>query len=211
VIEVLIVVGAVVVFARVMRDSQPAPTEALAPRRITKQLTTLVTYADRLYSEKKWLAAEKAYLNVLKLDHKNLTAYSHLGIIYSTQKNLADAIECFEIAARLKPGAPTYQNLGLSYYENRNYMKAIAAFDKSIMFEPTAPRFIGLSKAYKKVNNTTGLIASLEHAAELDQSMRVQELLIGAYIDAGRPDDAKAVRERLGLPATVPAEASAKS
>ncbi len=159
---------------------------ALAPRRASPQLAQMTSYADRLYSEKKWLAAEKAYLSVLKLDHKNVTAYSHLGIIYSTQKSMADAIECFEIAARLRPSGTTYQNLGLAYHDNGNHIKSIAAFEKSIMFEPTSQRYIGLSKSYRKLSNLPQAVAALEKAAELEPTKRVLQLLADAYDSAGR-------------------------
>jgi tetratricopeptide (TPR) repeat protein len=174
-----------------------APASALGARRVSPQLARLAEYADRLFGERKWLAAEKAYLNVLKLDHKNLTAYSHLGIIYSTQKNFPDAIECFEIATRIQPSGVTYQNLALAFYENRNYVKSIAAFDKAIMFEPSAQRYVGLSKAYSKLKNTSGSLAALEKAANLGPSKRILQLLADAYSDAGRPSDAAAVRARL--------------
>ena len=192
-----VVIIAAIVLGQTLKLSTTAAAAApsLAPRRPTPQLTTAVSYADRLFAEKKWLAAEKAYVAVLKLDHKNLTAYSHLGIIYSTQKNFADAIECFQIGVRLRPTASTHQNLAMAYYENRNYVKAISAYEKSIMFEPSAARYIGLSKAYRKVSNTTQVVASLEQAIALDDSPRIKDLLAAAYEDAGRPDDAKALTE----------------
>jgi tetratricopeptide (TPR) repeat protein len=170
---------------------------ALVPRKASPRLAQMAGYADRLYAEKKWLAAEKAYLSVLKLDHKNVTAYSHLGIIYSTQKNLADAIECFQIACRLRPSGITFQNIGLAYYENHNYIKSIAAFEKSIMFEATAQRYVGLSKAHLKLHNTAEIVAALEKAAELDPSKRILGLLADAYKDAGRKDDAIAINDRI--------------
>jgi tetratricopeptide (TPR) repeat protein len=204
-LELIIIAAAIVMFRRQLvalgASAAPAPVMPFVPRKASPQLTQLADYADRLYAEKKWLAAEKAYLNVLKADHKNVTAYSHLGIIYSTQKNLADAIECFEIAARLKPGGSTYQNLGLGYFENRNYMKAIAAFEKALMFEPTAQRHIALARAYKKISKTIPALAALERAAELDSSPKVLQLLADAYAEAGRKDDAAAVVARMRQPA----------
>ncbi|HUD11280.1 MAG TPA: tetratricopeptide repeat protein [Candidatus Saccharimonadia bacterium] len=157
---------------------------SLAPTRTNARLAQMVAYADRLYQEKKWLAAEKAYLSVLKSDHKNVTAYGHLGIIYSTQKNMADAIECFEIAARLNPGGSTLQNLALAYYDNKNYMKSVAAFEKAIMFEPTAQRYVGLSKSWRKLSNISHAVTALEKAASLDPSKRVLEILEGAKDEA---------------------------
>jgi tetratricopeptide (TPR) repeat protein len=169
----------------------------LVPKKASPRLAQLAGYADRLYAEKKWLAAEKAYLSVLKLDHKNVTAYSHLGIIYSTQKNMADAIECFQIACRLRPSGITFQNIGLAYYENHNYIKSIAAFEKSNMFEPTAQRYVGLSKAHLKLHNSAEVVTALEKAAELDPTARILHLLADAYQDAGRKADATATLSRI--------------
>jgi len=203
VLEILIIAAGVVILRRQLvalggGSTAAAPQSVpFVPRKVSPQVTQLIDYADRLYAEKKWLAAEKAYLNVLKLDHKNVTAYSHLGIIYSTQKNLADAIECFEIATRLKPSGGTYQNLGLAYFENRNYMKAVAVFEKSIMFEPTAGRYVALSRGYKKISDTQRSIEALEKATELDGSRKNLKLLADAYTDADRKDEAAVVRERI--------------
>lgn len=201
-VALLVVIAAAVMLRRqilafggALTTTSAAP--ALAPRKVNPQLAQLAVYADRLYAEKKWLAAEKAYLKVLKLDHKNITAYSHLGIIYSAQHNYADAIECFEIAARLRPSGVTQQNLGLAYYENRNYIKSINAFEKAIVFEATATRYIGISKAYKKISNTTQMLAALEKAGELEGSKRVLMLLADAYGQLGRRDEARAVYRRI--------------
>lgn len=185
----IVVILALLVLRRQLAALEAGAATTLAPRRATPQLAQLTTYADRLYSERKWLAAEKAYLSVLKIDHKNITAYSHLGVIYTTQKNLADAIECFEIAARLRPSATTLQNLGVAYFDNRNYIKAIAAYEKAIMFEPSAHRYIGLSRAHQKLSNTTQVIAALEKATELEPTKKTLQLLAETYDHAGRKAD----------------------
>jgi tetratricopeptide (TPR) repeat protein len=198
VFELILIALALLVLRRQLAALEVgAPATAIGARRASPQLARLADYADRLFGERKWLAAEKAYLNVLKLDHKNLTAYSHLGIIYSTQKNLPDAIECFQIATRIQPSGITFQNLALAFYENRNYIKSIAAFEKSIMFEPTAQRYVGLSKAQHKLKNTAASLTALERAAALDPSRRILQLLADAYTDAGRSADAVATKARL--------------
>ncbi len=195
--EVLIVVAALVVLRRQLAALETGSSGSLAPRRSAAQLAQMASYADRLYGERKWLAAEKAYLGVLKLDHKNVTAYSHLGIIYSTQKNMADAIECFEIAARLRPSGPTLQNLGLAYFDNRNYMKSVATFEKAISFEPTTQRYVGLSKAWRKLSNNAQVVTALEKAAILDSSKRILQLLAEAYEDAGQKDKLAETQARI--------------
>ena len=72
------------------------------------RLEGLLEIAGRYYSEKNFLAAEKAYLKVLKVDHKNSLAYSRLGFIYSHFGQVDDAVECFQIVADNYPNAASY-------------------------------------------------------------------------------------------------------
>lgn len=174
--ELAVIAGAYLVLLRSLRGPSTALPAVIAPKAPSPRLKQLSDYADRLYSERKWLAAEKAYLNVLKLDHRNVTAYSHLGVIYSTQKNYADAIECFQIAARLRPSGATLQNLGLAFFDNHNYMKAVAAYEKAIMFEPTALRYIGLAKSYRRLANLPAALEALDKADDLGAQAKTQKL-----------------------------------
>lgn len=175
----------------------PSTTQSHSQKEGSAKILQLTQYADRLYVEKKWVAAEKSYLELLKLDHRNIIAYSRLGMLYSTQKQYADAIECFQIAAQIKPSAITCQNLGLVYYENRNYIKSVAAMEKSIMFEPSANRYVAVSKACRKLADSNRVIQALEKAVELDPTPRILELLSDAYADAGKVEQAREVRARL--------------
>jgi tetratricopeptide (TPR) repeat protein len=192
----IIVVAFLILHRKLVTLETTASAPSLAPSKSSGRLSQLVDYADRLYTEKKWLAAEKAYLSVLKVDHKNFTAYSHLGIIYSTQKNMPDAIECFEIAARLRPSGTSFQNLGLAYFDNKNYIKSVAAYEKAIMFEPATPRYVGLAKAWHKLANHNQEIAVLTKASETDASAKVLELLAMAYTSAGKKTEAEATMQR---------------
>jgi tetratricopeptide (TPR) repeat protein len=197
VIELLVLVAAVFILSRQLGKPAPTTPAALAPKRVNSQLIQLTAFADRLYAERRWRDAEKAYLGVLKLDHKNATAYVHLGIIYSTQKNMPDAIECFEIAARLHPSGSTFQNLGLAFYDNKNYIKSIAAYEKAIIFEPHATRYVGVGKSHLKLSNVTAAIAAFETAAKLEPDKRNLQRLAEVYEKSGRMNEARAVYRRI--------------
>ncbi len=170
---------------------RPAAAKTVTKDQRSPQLVHLETYADRPYGERKYVAAEKAYLKILKINHKDQHAYSRLGMIYMALKNFDDSIECFQIAAQLKPNADDWYHLGLAFYENNNYIKAIAAIEKSIMFEPAAFRYGGLGRIYAKIGNYAKVIASLEKAVELDPSKKSLTLLAQAY--AKNHDREKAV------------------
>ena len=196
-LELLVVAAAWYVLRLQLAALEQGSPSTLAPKRSNPQLSQLTTYADRLYAEKRWRDAEKAYLGVLKLDHKNVTAYVHLGIIYSTQKNMPDAIECFEIATRLHPSGGTFQNLALAFYDNRNYIKSIATYEKALMFETSPQRYVGLGKAHLKLSNIRAAILAFQQAVELDPSKRTLERLAEVYTMAGQPAEAKSVYKRI--------------
>lgn len=161
------------------------------------KIEELTEYASRLRSANKYTAAEKVYLQILKLDHRHVPTYSRLGTLYSAQRNYGDAIECFQMTTQLKPSGTTFYNLGLAYFENRNYMKAVAAFEKAVMFEPTLQRYIGLAKAFKKMGDNTKMIYALEQAVQLEANPKVLELLADAYEASRQPSKAAEIRSRI--------------
>lgn len=176
--------------------SQDAKPKAV-PKRVNHQLEVATEYAARLFAEKKYLAAEKAYVEVIKLDHKNVTAYIRLGKIYMSLKNYSDAIESFQIGVQLAPNAANFFNLGTVYYENRNFMKAIAAFERSVALEPTASRYVALGRVYQRMSNSSRAVVALEKAVELDPSLQNQQLLLEAYRGANDHQKARALQEQL--------------
>jgi tetratricopeptide (TPR) repeat protein len=197
--ELLVIVVAIAVLYRITRSFKgTAPVTAGDTRhRSEAQLARLVSYADRLYSERKWLAAEKAYLAVLKRDHKNVAAYNHLGIVYSLLHNYDDSTECFKIAASLSPGATTWQNLGLAYYERGEYAGAAAAFEKSIIAEPSAQRYLALGRAYRKLNDAPHMLTAFERAVELEPSPKALQALLDAYKKSGNREKALEIHRQL--------------
>lgn len=196
--EVLILAGfAGLVLYNIRKMGATHGTRQVDEKHANPQVEQALAYAARLYSEHKYLAAEKAYLAVLKYDHKNHVAYTRLGKIYISLKNYPDAIECFRIASQLSPNAHSYFNLGTGYYENKNYIKAIAAFEKAIMFEPSAGRYAALGSAQKKMSNWPKAASALEKAVELQPSRSNLQALQEAYRMTKRNDDALAIEKRL--------------
>ena len=173
-----------------MRRHQPAQAAAAKIKELTE-------YAARLEATNKYTAAEKVYLQILKIDHRHAATYSRLGSLYAAQKNATDAIECFQIATQLAPSGHTFYNLGLAYYENRNAMKAVAAFEKAIMFEPSVQRYVGLAKAFNRLHDGEQMIRALEQASELNPSPKVLWLLADASAAAGRVDELPALHQRI--------------
>lgn len=199
--DALVFIAAVGLLAKeVITMRQPVAAKTVTKDKKSNHLKELEQYAARLYSQKQYLAAEKAYLKILKLNHRDALAYNRLGLIYIALKNTDDAIECFQISAQLNPNAAIWYNLGQAYNENGNAIKAIAAIEKAIMFEPSALRYMGLAKAHAKVGNSSKSIQALERSLALEKSKKTLLMLAEAYAKAHQREKmAETYREVLKL------------
>jgi Tfp pilus assembly protein PilF len=147
------------------------------------QLDSLLEIAGRYYQERNYLAAEKAYLKVLKIDHKNSLAYSRLGFIYSNLGNTEDAIECFQIVAQMYPNAASYHNLAMMYFKNRDYTASAEALEKSVHIEPNVNRFITLARIYRILHKFHKQIDCLNEALKLEpKNVDILQLQAEAYM-----------------------------
>lgn len=175
-------------------------------QRISDRLSKLWDIAHQGMRENRFLRAEKALLTILKIDQKNAAAYNRLGILYAKQKEYKDAIDCFEIASSIDPGASSFHNLGLIYYETENYEKAAMAFEQAMHYESDmAARHIAYAKVQEKLGNTKLLLRELEKAADLEPNKETFSLLVKAYEENGMQSEAdviKAKMTKLILPAS---------
>jgi len=146
-------------------------------------LDALLDVAGRYYAEKNYLAAEKAYLKVLKVDHKNSLAYSRLGFIYSHLGNNEDAIECFIIVADSYPNAASYHNLAMMYFKTRDFNKSAESLEKSLSMEMHVSRLVSLARVYRILDKFELQLEALKKAHELEpDNTEIMQLLAEAFI-----------------------------
>lgn len=181
IIEAAFFAAVIYFFWKQVQNLNPRQSASVAAPKLPPRVMQMTEYASRLYDEKKFLMAERTYLEILKIDHKNVQAYNRLGMIAAALKKREDAIESFQMVAQLSPSGQSYHNLGLAYYENKNYIKAIAAFEKALMFEPTAARYVALAKAYQRILNKGKMLNALEKACEIEPSKQNFVVLAEAY------------------------------
>jgi tetratricopeptide (TPR) repeat protein len=161
-------------------------------------LETLLEIAGRYYAEKNYLSAEKAYLKVLKVDHKNSLAYSRLGFIYSHLGNTEDAIECFTIVADTYPNAASYHNLAMMYFKNRDFNKSAEALEKSLSMEMHFSRLINLARIYRAMNKFDLQLQTLKKAHELEpENLEAMQLLAEAYLHEKEEKAAKLLFKKI--------------
>lgn len=171
---------------------------AVLPISHDTRLESLLEIAGRYYAEKNYLAAEKAYLKVLKVDHKSSLAYSRLGFIYSHFGQVDDAIECFQIVADTYPNAASYYNLAMMLFKNRKFKRSARALEKSIELEETPARLIALARVYRIMGQYEFQIKTLNRAMELEpESISIMQLLAEAYIHGGDQKKAQSIFRKI--------------
>ncbi len=147
---------------------------------------------------RKYLRAEKALLNILRVDERNATAYNRLGILYAKQGTFREAIECFEIAQSLEANPSNLHNAGLIYYNVGEYSKAALAFEQAIEAESdVAVRYIAYAKVQEKLGDFTKMTEALEKAVELDENPQTLKMLATAYDQTSQSHLANELRDKV--------------
>lgn len=159
---------------------------------------------------KKYLRAEKALLNILRLDEKNASAYNRLGILYVKQKSYQEAIECFEIAQSLEANPSNLHNVGLIYYNVGEYSKAALAFEQAIAAEDgVAVRYIAYAKVQEKLGDFEKMTEALEKAVTLEENPQTLKMLATAYEQTGQghlANDLRTKAEKMIIKQVKPAK-----
>ncbi len=150
--------------------------------------------AQKAIADQHFLRAEKALLNILKIDQKNAAAYNRLGILYTKERNFSEAVECFEIAQSLEPTANNLHNVGLIYYNLQEYSKSVLAFEQALEIDDTlASRYIAYAKALEKNHQLSKSIEALEKAISIEENPQTLKMLALAYHSQGKDDLAKSL------------------
>lgn len=189
ILEVLLVLGLFVLAIFAVASKRNRVIDAIVNNLSTtaptqdEALDSLLEIAGRYYAEKNYLAAEKAYLKVLRVDHKNSLAYSRLGFIYSQLGNNEDAIECFKIVADTYPNAASYHNLAMMYFKTREFEASAKALEKSLSMEMHVSRLVNLARIYRVMNKFDMQLATLKKAHGLEpENVEIMQLLAESYL-----------------------------
>jgi tetratricopeptide (TPR) repeat protein len=81
--------------------------------------------------------AERRYLEVIRLDRRNVSAYRGLGRLYSEQGQYGEAREALAFALRLQEEASTYDALGEICRQAGDITAALDAWQAAVKLEPT--------------------------------------------------------------------------
>ncbi len=119
------------------------PVIPSAPEELEQKIKNLFLTADEFFKEGKFDEAEKKYIEILTLDHKNIDAYKKLGALYLEQKNYDHASETFQHILKLNPNEiETLIDLAILQKQRGENEKALMNFQKAVEIEPTNPKYL---------------------------------------------------------------------
>jgi tetratricopeptide (TPR) repeat protein len=130
------------------------------------RINSLVEEGMNLMKASRFSEAEKIFIEVISLDHKNIDAYKKLGNVYLSLKEYKQALQTFEFVLKLelKKGSPVmketergqkyntisnamdvaaiYNDLGFVYRRLEKDNKALDSFLHAQQLEPNNPRHL---------------------------------------------------------------------
>ncbi len=128
--------------------------------------------------------SEAYYLDMIKLQPKNLSNYDLLGKFYLEQSNHSDARDIYEYLCNHEPGNPEFQaRLGYCLYQNKQFAKAAEHYQKSLALDSTQPnRYYNLGLSLEGAGNFPESVKNFETAISLEPSVKYYISLSNVYL-----------------------------
>ncbi len=156
----------------VEKKEMAAPPTALA--RLSEadlaKVRDLSWEARKAVKKEDYAAAEKYYLDVLKIDENNGDVYRGLGTVYTKQKSFSDAADAYKQALRLgSRDEQTYLALGEALLQKGAWQEAVETLDHVVKMNPQmASAYALLGRAYTGLKLHKEALKYFELAAKFD-------------------------------------------
>lgn len=113
---------------------------------------------------------EQYFLDIIKLEPKNLSHYDSLGKFYLDNSNFSDAKDIYLYLTNHQPGNEAYQaKLAYCYYQFKEYTKAVEHYKKSLALDSTQPnRYYNLGLSLEASGNHQEAQEAISKAVELE-------------------------------------------
>ncbi len=149
------------------------------------KLSTESTYEDiakelDLLSEKRFSFYENLYMQGIKSDPNDLSAYINLGILYSGYGKLEEAEKIFnEILLKDEYNSAVINDLGNVFFIKGEYAKAAEYYEKASTLDPYDENiFINTARAYVKMGKKEEAKIFTQKAIEMNQELKSQADMI---------------------------------
>lgn len=113
---------------------------------------------------------EQYFLDIIKLEPKNLTHYDALGKYYLENHNVTDAKDIYLYLTKHQPGNEAYHaKLAFCYYQTKNFNKAAEHYQKSLALDSTQPnRYYNLGLSLEASKRHEEALKAIAKALEIE-------------------------------------------
>jgi len=182
--------------SRMLQKTEESPKKKRRVRTIKsdERMAGLLKEAVSLAEGGGWKQAEGKYVEILKIDPKNIEAYQGLGRLYLDNDKINEARQIFEFLLKLgAEDADLYVNLANISWEENNLDEAKTYYLKALSLDGTkvAAR-VNLGLVFSELGDKDSAAQQFRAALELEpRNPRYLDLLIESSIKVGNRDLAK--------------------
>jgi tetratricopeptide (TPR) repeat protein len=111
-----------------------------------------------------WRNSESLFIEAIRINPNNYMAYHHLGMAFTNQGKLDQAIAMYKKSIAVDPSySHAYNNLGIVYARQGRLNEAVASFKTAIRLNPTNANFYrNLALAYRQQGKKSEAEAVME-------------------------------------------------
>jgi Tfp pilus assembly protein PilF len=179
--------------------------EAEQPKKKIQRKTKvgmLLSKANHFLDEEQFESAEKKYLEIIRLDAKNIDAYRGLAEVYELQGNIEEAKETLDYVLHLDSSDDkTMVRLAEIYTGKGAVDKAVKYYEKAILIDDgNAKRFAKLGQLLMKIDQYESAYKAFGSALELEpQNPKYLDIFLEIIIMLGMRQKSKKIYEQLRL------------
>jgi tetratricopeptide (TPR) repeat protein len=176
----------------VQSNSKPQLGEAAtkAEGSLPAAMAALADRAATAFSKRDWVAARKAYKEMLSSEPENALAWANLGAVEQQAGQLDAAVECFEASTTFNPKlVQSWLALGTLLSARGDRYKALSCFSRAAHEDPLDPRAHNLlAIEAKNLGWRDMAVSELQRALELRPSYGLAHFnLATLYLDQTPP------------------------
>lgn len=165
-------------------------------------LNGLLQSAESALNQKNYDIAEAKFIEVIKIDPKNLEAYNGLGQVYMQKGELEEAKEAFEFILKLNSNSDdAMMKLAEIMLATGNKEKAIEYLESSIVIDDSkATRFVTLSEVLSGVGHHDLAMEAVRQAVELEpNNPKYLDMLVEFGVKCGNKETAEDAWRKLRM------------
>jgi tetratricopeptide (TPR) repeat protein len=128
-----------------LEKSYQEKSQPVSDKTATNQQKVLAIMAEgeELIKDEEYVQAEKKFIQIISMDHMNISAYDNLGKAFMGQRDYEHAIEALQHALKLnEKDSSTHHDLGMVYKEIGDLDKAIMYVKKAVKLDPNNPKYL---------------------------------------------------------------------